>query len=129
MEWVQNVLQIDSETGLRSAVPLPPEEPTAGSESYSYSDLREHVSRAVLLSDGGTFLTRRKAIRADDDDPHLAFDRAFLRQASRGAADESLPAIHGVDLFCGCGGLSLGAKYNQINHAALEPMTASTLAG
>lgn len=38
------------------------------------------------------------------------FDQSFLRLAERRALGESFPVIYGVDLFCGCGGLSLGVQ-------------------
>jgi DNA (cytosine-5)-methyltransferase 1 len=44
------------------------------------------------------------------DDPHSSFDWNFLRTTTKPIVDKELPAIRGADLFCGCGGLSLGAK-------------------
>ena len=43
------------------------------------------------------------------DTPTIS-DQAYLRKSKWDVTDERLPAVRGADLFCGCGGLSLGAR-------------------
>ncbi len=81
-------------------------------ELYRYSASRKYVSRTVRLDNGKTYSTRLDVGKhpSPSEDPHSAFDQAFLRKARRHVLDEGHPAIRGVDLFCGCGGLSVGAR-------------------
>jgi DNA (cytosine-5)-methyltransferase 1 len=47
---------------------------------------------------------------ASEEDPGAAFDRGFLRGLPRKLPELCDPAIRVADLFCGCGGLSLGIR-------------------
>jgi DNA (cytosine-5)-methyltransferase 1 len=82
----------------------------SGRESYQYTPSRRHVSRHVTLDDGNTHYTHLHIGKHLCADPHSAFDQALLRKLDRQAPDESVSVIRGVDLFCGCGGLSLGMR-------------------
>lgn len=81
-------------------------------EIYRFTPSREYVSRTVTLN-GGRGQTTRLYLESQCsqmEDPHMAFDQAFLRKSTKSETIGFLPSIRGVDLFCGCGGLSLGAR-------------------
>jgi len=82
----------------------------SGRESYQYTPSRRHVSRHVTLDDGNTHCTQLYIGKHRCADPHSAFDQALLRKLDRQVPDESVSVIRGADLFCGCGGLSLGMR-------------------
>ena len=65
-----------------------------------------------MLRDGRQIATtfRLGQTATAPDDPHSAFDGAWLRRCrSTHWRPQSGPEVRIVDLFCGCGGLSLGA--------------------
>jgi len=82
-------------------------------EWYEFSNSGRSVRRIVRVPHGGKVdTTLRLDAKGDaDQDPRAAFDGAFLRRSrpphswTRGAS-----TIKVADLFCGCGGLSLGAR-------------------
>ena len=68
--------------------------------------------RTTHFANGRKISTRiaRKTTCPDDEDAQSAFDYAFLRERAFPVQSDGAPIIRTVDLFCGCGGLSLGAK-------------------
>jgi len=68
--------------------------------------------RTTHLANGRKILTRiaRKTTCPDDEDAQSAFDYAFLRERAFPVQSDGAPIVRAVDLFCGCGGLSLGAR-------------------
>lgn len=86
--------------------------PINARESYRYTPSRKYISRTVKLDDGKTFTLRLYVGKnySSCNDPQCALEQALLRVAKRHGLDEGLHPIRGVDLFCGCGGLSLGTN-------------------
>lgn len=69
----------------------------------------EYVERVVVAGDGKKTVTRIPlAADIPGRDVHSAFDYSWLRLRERPASSGGLP-FRVVDLFSGCGGLSLGA--------------------
>ncbi len=86
-----------------------PEEP----ETYRLSEGNEVIERAVVLRAGGSARTRIRVGQAkllDSFEESLAdhFDREFLGAAIRPKVKPNSPDIRLVDLFSGCGAMSLG---------------------
>ena len=79
-------------------------------ELYQCASSRKRVSRTVILDDSRTFRTDTQVDDQPCADAQAAFEQAFLRRSSRRMPDEDRPVIRGADLFCGCGGLSLGVE-------------------
>ena len=80
-------------------------------EGYEYSRSGKSVRRVVYLANGRKVLT---CLRVSDselgyEDPQSSFDYAFLRKHRITRQLGHLKTVRVVDLFCGCGGLSLGA--------------------
>lgn len=78
----------------------------ASRERYRYQ--KRNVVRTVSRDDRHRITTRIRT-RAKGDDPQSAFDYAYLRQSRRPRSLGGSQAVRVVDLFSGCGGLSLGA--------------------
>lgn len=80
-------------------------------QEFRYLQSGKSAVRVVYLSDGQEISTwlpiGTKAL--DGEDAHSAFDYAFLRKRTRPLESHCSQVVRGVDLFCGCGGLSLGA--------------------
>lgn len=81
------------------------------SESYRFVSSTNRVARTVTA--GAAKATTLQEIPigvGSEDDPCSAFDRAFLTGAPRVLPELREPPIRAADLFCGCGGLSLGVR-------------------
>jgi DNA mismatch endonuclease Vsr len=86
-------------------------EGTAPRERYESTKNGREVARTVLLSAGGSVTTAiRPATVNSSEDPHAAFDHAFLRLRASLPEPPTGKLVRAADLFCGCGGLSLGAR-------------------
>jgi len=81
------------------------------SEKYEYSLSRKSAIRTVCLPNSREIRTRIRTVdfRQDCDDAHSAFDYAYLRKRTPPSEPDTSETVRAVDLFCGCGGLSLGA--------------------
>lgn len=79
-------------------------------QEFSFSS-ENTVKRVVYLRDGRKITTQIQCNKENSnvDDPHSAFDYAFLRKKRAPQSPRSSQVVRGVDLFCSCGGLSLGA--------------------
>lgn len=80
-------------------------------EEFEYSPSHKTVVRVVHLTDGQKVSTRihLKIMDLNVEDTQSAFDYAFLRKLNPPRSRGSSQNVRGADLFCGCGGLSLGA--------------------
>lgn len=80
-------------------------------EEFKYSKSGKSVVRIVNLADGREVSTRIKIenVGPNDGNAQSSFDYAFLRMRHPHEQSPSSPPVRVVDLFCGCGGLSLGA--------------------
>lgn len=78
---------------------------------FRFSKSGIYVSRTVLnIHDIQTVTQFRLSENGSNcEDAHSAFDYAYLRKKRKERPSRKLPIIRGVDIFCGCGGLSLGA--------------------
>lgn len=81
-------------------------------EYFHYTPSRKYVVRTVKLGEERVQMTRLKVNehRVDDSDAHSTFDGSFLRQHKEEKPSDRKVTIRMADLFCGCGGLSLGAR-------------------
>lgn len=80
-------------------------------EEYSYSNCGKWTDRKLTLKGGAQLCSRRQlAGQSKSLSPHEAFDQLFLRQTTRPEEVTWKKDVRVADLFCGCGGLSLGAK-------------------
>lgn len=86
------------------------EPPGRATESYTYSAAGKSVLRTVTISDDASHATAIAVPDPSTHDAHSAFDRAFLRGATVGPTIVADLAVRVVDLFSGCGGMSLGAR-------------------
>lgn len=80
-------------------------------ENYRYTASARHVARTVACGDKK--VTTKLPIENSEylnGDPQSAFDKAFLGSSTRPVRNKDLPAVRGGDIFCGSGGLSLGAS-------------------
>lgn len=80
-------------------------------EEYFYSPDNKRVHRVLIFPDSSKNETSI-AIGTHDflgEDPKATFEYIYLRKRRRGRRKHPLPKILGADLFCGCGGLTLGA--------------------
>ena len=90
---------------------LEPRERGAPSESYRFVAGTNWVARTVTAGSAvATTLQERLQIAEGDEDPHSVFDRAFLSGTPRVLSELEGPPVRAADLFCGCGGLSLGVR-------------------
>jgi len=80
-------------------------------EDFRYSKTGRSVFRTVHLADGRKIPTRLHigSMNLNGEDAKSAFDYAFLRKRNSPMQSGNSEPIHTVDLFSGCGGLSLGA--------------------
>jgi len=80
-------------------------------EEFEYSQSGKSVLRVVRLLNGRKVTTRigMKTMDMPEEDAHSAFDYAYLRKRARPTPSQTSQIVRGVDLFSGCGGLSLGA--------------------
>lgn len=86
---------------------------TEGGETYRLSEGGAAIERAIRLRAGGVARTRvrvERKKRHNSSEQNLAddFDRAFLGTAARPRVSASAREIRIVDLFSGCGAMSLG---------------------
>ena len=91
----------------------PPDSKTVKSpEGYNYTQSFKFVNRSVLSRRGTRYVTRHSVgdYGSPCRYPHLAFDRALLQEKVPRRSNGRSSIVRGVDLFCGCGGLSLGAQ-------------------
>lgn len=81
-------------------------------EEFSYSQSGKSVLRIIHLPDAEKVSTRSRLVTKDlnGEDAQSAFDHAFLRKRTAPAQSQYSSIVTAVDLFCGCGGLSLGAR-------------------
>jgi len=81
-------------------------------ECFSFSSSGRSVVRSVVLANGRSAAARldTSVYNRNFDDPQAAFDYAFLRLRERPPQPSYTETVRVVDLFCGCGGLSLGAR-------------------
>ena len=77
---------------------------------FRYLPKRRQIARTVLLETEARSSVAEAICSMESTDAHSAFDQSFLRGAeirSR-AADRGTVGV--ADLFCGCGGLTLGVR-------------------
>lgn len=81
-------------------------------EKYVYSPSKKSVTRTVYMRSGEKHSTRLFVNDIDVNiwDARAAFDLALLRRSTPPRSSASLDIVRSVDLFSGCGGLSLGAS-------------------
>jgi DNA (cytosine-5)-methyltransferase 1 len=81
-------------------------------EEYYYSSSLSCVNRTIFGRDGRKITTRLNLYNSNlgDYDPKSAFDFSYLRMQDLPNQNRCDDIIYAVDLFCGCGGLSLGTK-------------------
>lgn len=79
-------------------------------EEFRYSQSRTSVHRIVHLADGRKISTRTSIdyVVPDGEDARSAFEHAYLRKRSWPVQSGHSELVRVIDLFCGCGGLSLG---------------------
>jgi len=83
----------------------------ASREAFARTTTGRSVTRSVSHNGGNAFTTRQILGEEDDgESPAAAFDAAFLRRTTPRRHKPEWPEARCVDLFCGCGGLSLGAR-------------------
>jgi DNA (cytosine-5)-methyltransferase 1 len=81
------------------------------SENFRLISRNRRVVRTVTSdSKAATTLQEVPYELEDNEDSHSVFDRAFLRNAYRVLPELSGTPVRCADLFCGCGGLSLGIR-------------------
>lgn len=80
-------------------------------ERYGYSNGRREVTRSVFFGDHGERLTRigLPNIEMLNESPHDAYGGHYLRKKKRPPSSRGGRVVRSIDLFSGCGGLSLGA--------------------
>jgi len=79
-------------------------------EEFKYSQSRKSVVRIVHRTDNRKVATRiRIKMDPNGGNAQSVFEYIFLRKSRPPAQFQGSPVVRGVDLFCGCGGLSLGA--------------------
>lgn len=81
-------------------------------QEFKFSS-QNYVKRVVYLRDGRKITTQvynNDGNSTIDNDLQSIFDYAFLRKQRAPKSPHSSQIIRGVDLFCSCGGLSLGVK-------------------
>lgn len=81
-------------------------------EVYRLSASGKSAIRACRLPSGRTVTSviRLGAPTLEGQSPQAAFDQAFLRRRTARTEPVGSHSVRVVDLFCGCGGLSLGAR-------------------
>ena len=79
--------------------------------SYELSQARDVVTRTIRLS-ADKQIIQRVCVEGNDlpGDAQSVFDQVFLRKRDWRIRGERRPAVRSADLFCGCGGLSLGLR-------------------
>lgn len=79
-------------------------------ERFGYSNNKREVTRSVVFDDDGERLTRigLPNIGMLKATPHDAYDRHYLRKKKRPLSSRGGRVVRSIDLFSGCGGLSLG---------------------
>ncbi|MFA9432818.1 DNA cytosine methyltransferase [Egicoccus sp. AB-alg2] len=83
--------------------------PLAGAaEAYAFDGA--HVRRTIVDRDGNRHVTRVLAPPGVGEAPFTAFSQGWLARAVRPPRDETARPLTSVDLFAGCGGLSLGLE-------------------
>lgn len=75
--------------------------------TYRLSKSGNVVSRTVLRRNGMRHISQFKVVAAEETEPNTAADLAFIRAQSR-PREAAGKLIRSVDLFCGCGAMSLG---------------------
>ena len=79
-------------------------------EEFGYSKSGKFVVRTVRLPTSRETLTKIQIKNANtNSEAQSAFDYAFLRKCDPPTQSHHSPIVRVVDLFCSCGGLSLGA--------------------
>jgi len=81
-------------------------------ELFTFSDSKKTVNRTVYDSRGNSFITEESHPEPNNHEisAYNAYDLAFLRRKSSPESTFTNKPVTCVDLFCGCGGLSLGMK-------------------
>jgi len=79
-------------------------------ESYRLTSKRNRVVRAIRHDDGKVTATSLRIPAASRGDARARFDQALLRTKERPTVRLLGEPVRVVDLFSGCGGLSLGAR-------------------
>jgi DNA (cytosine-5)-methyltransferase 1 len=81
------------------------------SEKYRFIEGTKRAARTMIAGTrSSTTLQEVPFAPENGKDPRSAFDRAFLMGSNRVLPELLDPAIRIADLFCGCGGLSLGLR-------------------
>jgi DNA (cytosine-5)-methyltransferase 1 len=89
-----------------------PQSTSGGPETYKYLKGIKQVSRSVVKTNGTEFVSRLRVPAGVSlrQDARSIFDQAFLRSPDGPSYKPPRGPVRAVDLFCGCGGLSLGAR-------------------
>lgn len=112
--------QLESENRVKKRIKrfLMPYEPTNNmrtdfakeiSEEYRYSQNGKFVLRIVKATNGRRVSRILRRITDSCESARSAFHYALIRKRARFPTPKSLDCVRAADLFCGCGGLSLGA--------------------
>ncbi len=81
------------------------------SESFQFIADTSQVARIVTAGSMATTTLQEVPSSTEREvDPHSAFDRAYLSGSLRLLPELHNPPVRVADLFCGCGGLSLGIR-------------------
>ena len=77
---------------------------------YTFVEKNSVVKRTIRDDNSGRILSEHRMSRcSNDSDPASAFDYAYLRsKVPLPTTTRNSKTIDIVDLFCGCGGLTLG---------------------
>jgi len=107
-----NTRKKNNESANQSARRTQRKSSVSAGESYRFGASRKYVTRTVRLNSRRTSTSRLYLGKTFPSgiDPGSAYDQALLRRAEPRWSNKGLPAIRGVDLFSGCGGLSLGTR-------------------
>jgi len=96
---------LDASDPALETVPDPPGLPPVESYEFDGTDVVRRVRRR-----DGSVVESRVAARENTGDAAADFDLAWLRSTERAAPVETSDVVTVVDLFCGCGGATLGLE-------------------
>jgi DNA (cytosine-5)-methyltransferase 1 len=88
-----------------------PEQTLGRREAYIYDEQKKLIARKVNKNNGEAFVcTLKVGDSPRKRDAHATFDQAFLKNTEKVRHGSLKGTVRVVDLFSGCGGLSLGVR-------------------